>query len=225
MTIDTRMTVEIPEGADLPLHPAGIGSRIVAFLIDFLIKAGLMIAAMMVFAFMGRAGYGFYLIFFFLLEWFYPVVFEVWRNGQTPGKKYQSIAVVNDDGTPVTFAGSLIRNLLRFVDFLPLFYVAGIIASVCSTNFKRIGDMAAGTIVIYSHQTAEMPELDVQDKQAIPADFTTDEQRALLSFAERSKQLSRERQAELATILRPVLGDGDLVKTIKKMANTAMGHR
>ncbi len=225
MITDTRITIETPEGADLPLDPAGFAVRIGALLIDALIKLLLFVAAAYALMFMGRSGFGLFLIFYFLVEWFYPVVFEIWRNGQTPGKSSMGIAVVNDDGTPVTFAGSLIRNLLRVVDFLPVAYVAGLIACVINGKFKRIGDLAAGTMVIYQHEKTHLPRLDVKGKRSIPADFSTDEQRALLHFAERSTQLSRERQVELANILAPVLGGNDLVDTIKKMANSMLSGR
>jgi len=222
---DTRVTVETPEGADLPLDPAGAGVRIAAFLVDAVIKFVVSMAAAIVFMLAGGVGIGLYLILYFLLEWFYPVLFEVWKKGQTPGKKYMGIAVVNDDGTPVTFAASLIRNLLRVVDFLPLAYVVGIITSTCSPQFKRVGDLAAGTIVIYCHEKMEAPELDTLDKRPIPVGFTTDEQRALLNFAERSPQLSKERQHELANILAPIVGETDTVETLKKMANSLVGGR
>jgi len=222
---DTRITIETPEGADLPLDPAGLGVRIAALLIDALVKILLFVVTGFVLALAGRPGMGLLLIFYFLVEWFYPVVFEVWRNGQTPGKKSMDIVVVNDDGTPIAFAGSLIRNLLRVVDFLPFAYVAGLITCVLDNKFKRIGDLAAGTMVVYTYENIETPQLDVNEKIPIPVDFTTDEKRALLNFAERSGQLSQERQIELAAILAPILGAGDPVNTIKKMANSTLGGR
>lgn len=225
LVTDTRSTIETPEGADLPFDAAGMWVRITAFLIDALIKLAMTAAAGFLTVFIGETGYGLYLIIYFLVEWFYPVVFEVWKSGQTPGKKSMGIVVVNDDGTPVTFAGSLLRNLLRFVDFLPVLYVSGFVTSVLNTNFKRIGDLAAGTMVVYSHSKSKLPQLDIIEKKPMPNDFTTDEQRALLNFAERSKKISLERQQELAVILAPVLGEGDIVNTIKKMANSSIGGR
>lgn len=225
MITDTRITIETPEGADLPLDPAGIGVRINALLIDSLIKGVFSLIAMAVLALAGTTGLGVYSILYFLIEWFYPVLFEVWFGGQTPGKKSAGIAVVNDDGTPLTFAASLIRNLLRFIDFLPFGYATAIVVMALNPRFKRLGDMAAGTLVIYSHQKTRPPELDIKEKKAVPADFTTDEQRALLNFAERCPQISPDRQRELAAILQPVLGDGDMVNHIKKMANSTLGSR
>ncbi|MFL0800917.1 MAG: RDD family protein [Agarilytica sp.] len=222
---ETRRTIETPEGAELPLVPAGVGSRISAFVIDFLIKLGISFAFSLTLGFFGRAGMGIFLIFYFLIEWFYPVVFEVWWHGQTPGKKRLKLAVVNDDGTPVTFAASLIRNLLRVVDFLPFAYIAALVTSILNNQFKRIGDLAAGTVVVHVYEKRKIPEISVDGVKPVPNDFTTEEQRALLEFAERSSQLSVQRQEELAGILVPVVGSKEPVQTIKRMAGSLVGER
>lgn len=224
MILDTRLSLETPEGAVLPLAPAGIGVRIMAFMIDFLIKTVVTMIIYVVLAFLGRMGIGLALILAFLLEWFYSVYFEVWHQGRTPGKKNFRIRVVNDDGSPVTFGPSLLRNLLRVVDFLPLAYVAGCIASISNRQFKRLGDLVAGTLVVYDAEPMVQPDFDIKGRMPVPADFTTDEQRALLAFAERSKRLSPERQSELAAILQPLLGTKEPVIAIKQMANSMVGR-
>lgn len=195
-----------------------------AFMIDFLIKTVVTMIIYVVLAFLGRMGIGLALILAFLLEWFYSVYFEVWHQGRTPGKKNFRIRVVNDDGSPVTFGPSLLRNLLRVVDFLPLAYVAGCIASISNRQFKRLGDLVAGTLVVYDAEPMVQPDFDIKGRMPVPADFTTDEQRALLAFAERSKRLSPERQSELAAILQPLLGTKEPVIAIKQMANSMVGR-
>lgn len=225
LLLDTRQSLETPEGALLPLTPAGFGVRILAQTLDILIRFGISLVFVMIFSLLGRMGTGIALILTFLLEWFYPVFFEVTRNGRTPGKKWMGIRVVNDDGTPITFGPSLIRNLLRIVDFLPMMYLTGIIASLCNRQFKRLGDLAAGSMVIYEAPTAREPSFEVRGQLPVPADFSTDEQRALLGFAERSKFLSAERQSELALILQPVIQAKDPVIAIKQMANTMVGKQ
>ncbi|MFL0803552.1 MAG: RDD family protein [Agarilytica sp.] len=222
---ETRRTIETPEGAELPLVPAGVGARISAFVIDFFIKLGISIAFSVVLGFFGRAGMGIFLIFYFLIEWFYPVVFEVWWHGQTPGKMRLKLAVVNDDGTPVTFAASLIRNLLRVVDFMPFAYIAALCSSVINSQFKRIGDLAAGTVVVHVYEKRSIPAINVEGVRPVPNDFTTEEQRVLLDFAERASQLSVQRQEELASILSPVIGSKNPVKAIKQMAGGLVGER
>lgn len=221
---DTRIAIETPEGADLPLNPAGIGARMMATMIDWLIKLGVNLGLGLVLGFAGGFGTGIGLIFFFLLQWFYPVYFEFWRGGATPGKKYMKLLVVNDDGTPITFAASLVRNLLRLVDFLPFAYLTGIIATMSNPKFKRLGDLAAGTLVIYEHRPTPKPQIDDPGRIPIPTDFTTDEQRSLIAFAERSKLLSIDRQNELAQILQPLINQDDPAKAIKRMANTLVGN-
>ena len=225
MLLDTRQSLETPEGALLPLTPAGFGVRVLAQLLDILIRYGIVTVIFIVLSLLGRMGTGIALILAFLLEWFYPVYFEVSRQGRTPGKKWMGIRVVNDDGTPITFGPSLLRNLLRFVDFLPMLYLTGIIASLCNRQFKRLGDLAAGSMVIYEAPPAREPSFGVRGQLPVPADFSTDEQRALLAFAERSKYLSVERQSELAAILLPVIGSKDPVIAIKQMANTMVGKQ
>ncbi len=225
MLLDTRQSLETPEGALLPLTPAGFGVRVLAQLLDILIRYGIVTVIFIVLSLLGRMGTGLALILAFLLEWFYPVYFEVSRQGRTPGKKWMGIRVVNDDGTPITFGPSLLRNLLRFVDFLPMLYLTGIVTSLCNRQFKRLGDLAAGSMVIYEAPPARAPSFEVRGQLPVPADFSTDEQRALLAFAERSKYLSAERQSELATILLPVIGSKDPVIAIKQMANTMVGKQ
>lgn len=225
MITETRITIETPEGAELPLTPVGVGARIVAFMIDGLIRAAVNIAFSIVLSVMGHAGAGISLIFFFLLEWFYPVIFEVWFDGQTPGKKQLGIAVVNDDGTPVTFAASLLRNLLRVVDFLPMAYVTALVCCMSNAYFKRVGDFAAGTLVVYLGQKRLTPSISVDEVLPVPADFTTEEQRAVLDFAERCPQLSPERQSELANILSPIVGAEQPTVTLLKMAKSVLGSR
>lgn len=223
MLLDTRQSLETPEGALLPLTPAGFGVRILAQLLDIMIRFGITTVIFILLSLLGRMGTGLALILTFLLEWFYPVFFEVTRQGRTPGKKWMGIRVVNDDGTPITFGPSLLRNLLRFVDFLPMLYLTGIIASLCNRQFKRLGDLVAGSMVIYEAPPARAPSFEIRGQLPVPADFSTDEHRALLAFAERSKYLSAERQSELASILQPLLASKDPVIAIKQMANTMVG--
>ncbi|OZY86588.1 RDD family protein [Cellvibrio mixtus] len=221
--LDTRHAIETPEGALLPLTPAGFMVRCMAQLIDIIIRAVITLAVFILLSLLGKMGTGIALILAFLLEWFYPVFFEVTRNGRTPGKKWLGIRVVNDDGTPISFGPSLLRNLLRVVDFLPMLYLTGIITSLCNRQFKRLGDLAAGSMVVYDAPATQHADFVVRGQRPVPADFSTDEQRALLAFAERSNYLSAERQAELAALLVPVIGAQDPVTRIKQMANTMVG--
>jgi len=218
MITDNNFSIETPEGTDLVLHPAGIGVRSMATLIDWLIKVGIIVGVQIVLAFAGKAGQGIFLIFLFLQEWFYPVLFEVFYNGQTPGKKSFKIRVVSEDGTPLTVASSLLRNLLRVVDFLPFSYLTGIIVALSNRRFQRIGDLVAGTMVIYVPEKVGVPKIDVDGYEPIPIEMSTDEQRSIVNFAERCSTLTESRQRELANILQPILGTAQPVLSLRRIA-------
>lgn len=222
--IDTRHPLETPEGTDLSLYPAGFWVRSLAYTIDWLIRVAVVVATGFLFSASG-IGQGMTLVVYFLMEWFYPVYFELCHNGQTIGKKALHLKVINDDGTPVTFAASLIRNLLRTVDFLPVFYISAIIASLCNRDFKRLGDLAAGTLVVYTNPIKPSPAIDNVGVRPVPEGFSTDEQRVLVTFAQRSATMSGARQAELANIISPLVAPGDPVVAIKQMANHIVGRR
>ena len=145
------------------------------------------------------------LITVFLLEWFYPVLFEI-RNGYTPGKKIFNLMVCHDNGTPVAWQASVIRNLLRFADFLPVCYGFGLTSMLFSRDFKRLGDRAAGTLVVYQHNEDKDYSIPERKALTLPQPLQLPEQRAILDFAERSSQLSGERVMELADILNEFTG-------------------
>jgi hypothetical protein len=111
------------------------------------------------------------------------------------------LRVVHDDGTPVGWSASLVRNLLRFVDLLPFGYFLGAVSCLQHPTFKRLGDIAAGTLVVYSEQTLQRPQLPQAEPRCSPVPLTLNEQRALLAFAERQGELSPARVAELAALL------------------------
>lgn len=209
--LDTTRAFETPEGIELELHVAGPVARACAWLIDVLIRLLLNIVVSMMFAMFGLAGVGFILIGMFLIEWFYPVVFEVYR-GATPGKKMMGLMVVHDDGTPISWQASVLRNFLLIADFLPVSYGLGLCTMLCNRDFKRLGDMAAGTLVIYTPQAEKQYHIPPRRPLPLPTPLQLQEQRAILDFAERAGHLSIERVHELADILQDYTNnkaDGD----------------
>ena len=114
-------------------------------MIDWLIRIAILYAMAFVTMFFGGFGFAFWLILFFLLDWFYPVAFELGRDGATPGKRAMGLKVVMDNGLPVTPAASMTRNLLRFADFMPLLYGAATVCMLTRADGKRLGDLAAAT--------------------------------------------------------------------------------
>jgi uncharacterized RDD family membrane protein YckC len=226
MMLDTIYAVETPEGIDLHFPVAGPVSRTLAWVIDLLIRSVAYIVMAIVLLPAGKTGIGLFLIFTFIMEWFYPVLFEVLRDGQTPGKSSMNIKVIHDDGTPVGWGASMIRNLLRVADFLPLFYGFGLVTMFLNSNFKRLGDLAAGTLVIYS-QPMEKP-IDTAEARPVrpPYPLQLEEQQAVQAFAERSSRLTNARSEELANLTGPLVNDRhDRVEALIGMAHWLAGSR
>ena len=169
---DSLFSVETPENVAFGYEVAGIGSRFLAALIDTIFIAILQIITNFVIFFIIRnfllqleneqlAAWGvaiFGLISFGLL-WGYYTFFEILWHGQSPGKRLIHLRVLQSDGSPVTLTESLIRNLVRLVDFLPLYYGIGVFTMFFSKQARRLGDLAAGTLVVYSQNSISLDSL------------------------------------------------------------------
>ena len=201
LPLDTRYQVETPEGIDLPLRPAGLMVRALAFTIDLMLRGLILGSLFIVLAMLGKLGAGLGSLLIFAVSWWYMVLFEVLNQGRSPGKQWMGLRVVQDDGTPIGWSASLIRNLLRFVDMLPFVYSLGAISCLQHPAFKRLGDIAAGTLVIYREQAVTRPPLPAAMPLRAPFNLSLAEQRAVSDFAERQSQLSAERVQELAALL------------------------
>jgi uncharacterized RDD family membrane protein YckC len=207
--LDTVVTAETPEGILLELRPAGLSSRFFAFLIDWLIRIAVIYAAALVvsFAQMGGMGLAIIAILWFALEWFYPVVFELSRSGSSPGKRVFGLRVVMDNGLPVTPGASITRNLLRVADFLPLMFGFAIVSVLVRKDCKRLGDIAAATLVVHDARMA--PKIELQQVEPVqPARALSQaDQSAVIALAARAPTLTGERLDELAALAAPVSGD------------------
>jgi len=201
LPLDTRYPVETPEGIDLALHPAGLVPRALAFAVDLAIRGLLLLLTFLALGQFGELGMGLTSLLVFLVTWWYMVLFEVLNQGRSPGKQLLGLQVLHDDGTPVGWAASLTRNLLRVVDLLPFGYSLGILSCLAHPTFKRLGDLAAGTLVVYRERPSPHPALPEVAAQPAPFALQADERRALLAFAERQSSLSAGRRRELAGIL------------------------
>ena len=171
----------------------------------------------------------------FVLEWAYPVLFEVLRNGQTPGKRACDLRVLHEDGTPVQWRASVARNLIRVVDFLPVCYGFGLIAMLLNRDFKRLGDLAAGTIVVHTERkraSKGMPAAESGLANSMPnVSLDLAEQRAVIDFAERRVTWSTERANELAGYAEAALpavnknDTTDAATRVVRLANFLVGRR
>lgn len=225
--LDTTHPVETPEGVSIHLRLAGPPTRGLAWLTDMAIRLGVYYVLASILALFGEMGVGIVLILIFIGEWFYPVIFEVKNKGQTPGKRMLNLQVVKEDGAPIGWNESVLRNLLRFVDLLPGVGLLGMVAMFCSKNNKRLGDMAAGTLVVYREEEKIRIYTDLQAKPSPPpVALDIIEQAALVAFAERAPKLSKEREEELASMVEPLTGGkGDVVAKLRSQAAYLVGRR
>lgn len=224
--IDTRQYIDTPEGIAIRLSVAGPVTRFLAWWIDIAIRVFVYLILSTVFSVLGDFGTGLTMITVFLLWWLYPVLFEVYYEGASPGKKAMGLAVVHDDGTPVGWSASMVRNILRTVDMLPFSYGFGLTSMLLTRDFKRMGDIVAGTLVIYTHPSkpASMPTFAEVISPAYSLDAS--EQQAVLSFSERSQHISEERADELAILTGPLVNDAsEPGKHLLGIANWIAGKR
>jgi hypothetical protein len=136
--------------------------------------------------------------------------------------------VLHDDGTPLRWPAALTRNLLRAADFLPAMYLGGFIAMVVNRDFKRLGDLAANTLVVYREQKLEALAIPQAEPQPPGFALSIGEQRAILDFAARSTGLTRERAEELAEIPQSLIAGADPGKAASRLigiANYLMGRK
>lgn len=174
-------------------------------MIDELYRWLIIVTGWILGSFLGTAGQGISLIIMFMTYWLFGVAFEVLNNGVTPGKKSLKLRVVHDDGTPIRLPASLVRNFLLTIDFLPVAYTAGIVSLLVTTPFRRIGDMAAGTMVVYDASVSQVSSDPDRAMKASPVVLQQEEQTFLVDYLERAQHLNAARADELAHILAEVL--------------------
>jgi uncharacterized RDD family membrane protein YckC len=217
MPNEDRYILETPENIEVEFEPAGLGSRFCAMLIDTL---WIGLALFLLFLLLLLLGVGLdevgggrwarwlmavaLAVVVVLIFGGYFVLFELLMRGQTPGKRAMKIRVVRDDGTPVGANEVLVRNLLRLVDFLPFAYALGAIVMFPSPLCKRLGDMAAGTIVVkegqpdYRANADKKYELSATAIGSVNAELAPEERRVLVGFLRRRVELLPQARRQLA---------------------------
>lgn len=230
--MDTLARVETPEGIVLSLRPAGLVARTMAFLLDLLIRLAIDLGIAMLFGAAGGMGIGVILIGMFCVEWLYPILFELSRWGATPGKRSLGLRVVMDTGLPLTPAAAVTRNLLRVADFLPLAYGIGIVSMLLNRECKRLGDLAAGTLVVHAEPVVLHDALQAAPPLAPARPLAPREQAAILAWAGRARRLTPARLDELAQLAaRALPGDappqaaGEAAARLLGVAQWLMGRR
>ena len=207
-----------PEAVWLRVDMAGLGSRTIALMVDTLIQLVVLVPVLIGFLGDGLAGtpetLALSLVVFAIL-WLYFPLFEWLRNGQTPGKRAQGIRVVRTSGEPAGFAAVMVRNLVRIVEVYALPFIA-LIAMFSSARGQRLGDLAAGTMVVRDRQVPppQVLVIPAPDPGMPPLDtsrLTEREYTVLRTFLTRRSSLDavarQQLAASLATTLRRQLGD------------------
>jgi len=172
---DEFLNINTPENVTFDYEVAGLGSRFLAALVDTSII--LVLQVVIIFTFFCAiatfwdnlfqeadsaafawllAGMG---LLSFAFLWGYYILFELLWNGQSPGKRWVGLRVIQTDGAPITLSESTIRNLLRLIDFLPAYYGLGVVVMFINGQSRRLGDLAAGTLVVWDRATVSLESL------------------------------------------------------------------
>jgi len=207
-----------------------LSARFYAFALDWVIRLAVLYAVAIVAALMAGLGAALMLILLFVLEWFYPVVFELTLSGATPGKRVFGLKVVMDNGLPITPAASITRNLLRTADFLPFFYGFAIVSMLTRRDCKRLGDIAAATMVV--HEARAVPRITLNTiVPVVPVrPLTPENEAAIVALAARANRMTAERLDELAALAASVSGDAgrsgpDVTRRVLGVAQWVLGQR
>lgn len=220
--LDTRVLIVTPENITFEYRLAGPFQRLPAYLIDVVLRVLVLVvvgvAVTLVSGGAGLIGLGLagWLILWFVSDWLYGGLFEALWNGQTPGKRLFRLRVLSAEGQPINGMQAVLRNVLRAVDAQPVlplstefatgFHLVGLVAAAASGRFQRLGDLAAGTMVVVE-QPQRLPDLIRLESPAVvglasrlPAGFVVSRSmaRALAAYVQRRRQIPLARLAEIA---------------------------
>lgn len=220
MQLDNTVEVETPEHVRFRFHVAGPTRRAWAYLVDLLVRLAVLLLFLIVAGlatgqdarFAKAVMSGATLLWLFLVEWGYFVLFESLWNGTTPGKRLLKLRVVKAGGYPLAFADAVLRNLLRVADFLPVGYLLGVLVMSWDGRFARLGDRAAGTMVVIEDPVVVAPPIAIQppptaaELESLPPYVSLSlSERDAIELLLRRRDLSPARRIELAGMLAPPL--------------------
>ncbi|MFO7679710.1 MAG: RDD family protein [Chloroflexota bacterium] len=170
---EERLNIDTPENVIFGYEVVGIGSRFMAALVDtsliVLLQIIVYVPMLLLFGeqlFEGESTWvvALFLLLSFIFLWGYYIFFEVLWIGQSPGKRWVGLRVICANGSPLTLTESIIRNLVRIVDFLPLAYGVGVVVMFIDGQSRRLGDIAASTLVIRDKETVTLSSLSQQNR-------------------------------------------------------------
>lgn len=216
LLLDTRASIETPEHVLLSYHVAGPVRRGLAWGIDTAARLALLMVLGVLLGLSSRFGdggigakHGFLLMIAFVIEWGYFVACDMLLSGRSPGKMALGLRVVSTQGLPVGLGDSILRNLLRAADFLPVGYVLGVTCMLFDARFRRLGDLVADTLVIYEPRaewkapTRLSPPPSEAELAWLPPHvaLSASEREAIELYMRRAGDLAPARADELADIL------------------------
>ncbi|MES2262367.1 MAG: RDD family protein [Pseudomonadota bacterium] len=204
--IDGRLSLTTPEGTRLLLTPAGPAARAWAWAIDTGLWLALMVGLTMIGLPATQMGKGVLAVLLFLSYWGYPILCEVYCRGQTAGKYVFGLEVRRANGLPVGWRESALRNLLLVADFLPMMYATGLLCMLFDRQFRRLGDIVAGTLVVYRDKPPPRPAVRAAAPLPLPFPLPPEQQRALADLFERESKLPPQRLEELASAAQALTG-------------------
>lgn len=217
--LDTDVRIETPEHIVFRHRVAGPARRAVAHLVDLILVYGALLGiALVVVLAIGDLdqvksttaglGVGILLVLAFFAQW---VWFGLWEGlrGATPAKLALGLRVVTTTGQPIGLAAAAVRNLLRAADALPTGYLVGVLSMMATSRFQRLGDLAAGTMVVVEPRAVRaapirlVPPLDAREAASVPDEIALDaEERAAVElFLRRRGTLGEARERELASMV------------------------
>jgi uncharacterized RDD family membrane protein YckC len=237
--IDLNAVVTTPENIRFEYRLAGPFRRLPALVLDFGMRIAVFLAVLFFITLVGITGRGLgagllflsVMIAWFALDWFYGLFFETYWNGQTPGKWLTKIRVISVDGRPINAYQATVRNFLRLADFAPMVslemfwadappvymiptFLVSLVCMILTTRFQRLGDLAAGTMVVVNEHSWIPPNIKLEDPRVaslsehIPANFQMNATlaKAIALYAERRSRIPVIRRLELAAHLaKPLL--------------------
>ena len=206
--LDTVRSFPTPEHIAFRHRTAGPLVRAFAWVIDVVVRgAALFVLAIPLLVLGWKLGIGLWLVAWFIADWLFGAFCEWKWKGLTPGKKACSVRVVAHDGQPPAFGACLLRNVLRFADALPT-PATGVLAMVLGGNFQRLGDLAAGTLVVYDEHQAPVravPALEAEAARLLPllppgevAALDGETGRAIAAFVAARRRFHPRRRQEMA---------------------------
>jgi uncharacterized RDD family membrane protein YckC len=229
--MDRTIEVTTGESVAFSYELAGLGSRFLAVFIDLLIQVVVAVGGVFLLIWIGTAvpsehpsradsslaakvgaAIAVALLVFtaFAIFFGYFIIFETLWNGRTPGKRLVGIRVVRDGGFPVDFTSALIRNVVRILEAGLGFYMISAVCALASPQNRRLGDMAAGTIVVRDRRSEEAPPAAGPGRDdPLVRDLGPSERDLVRRYVERRGSLSEESRRALAfriaDIVRPKL--------------------